>query len=622
MEFKDVLNGINSVEDLKKTDPRALPKLCEEIRELLIDSVSKTGGHLSSNLGVVELTVALHRAFDSPKDKIIWDVGHQCYPHKILTGRKDEMDTLRQYGGISGFPKPYESEHDCFVCGHSSTSLSAAHGIAVANLADGNEDYVVAVIGDGALTGGQAYEALNTLGRSKTRAVVVINNNGMSISKNTGGISKYLSTLRTSRDYLNFKRGVTQGLNKIPFIGKPTVKLIEWGKRVIKTTLYHSSFFEELGFVYYGQVDGHNLKNLAKTFQAIKNIDAPVVVQVSTVKGKGYAPAEENPGEYHGVPKSDTVSVTEHHTFEGNPDISSADSYSSAMGEELTRLAREHKDIYAITAAMKYATGLKSFCSEFRDRFFDVGIAEQHAVTLSGGLASRGKLPVFAVYSTFLQRAIDQVINDIAIGEQHIVLAIDRAGIVGEDGETHNGIFDVPLLSVVPNIKIYSPLGYDELRLCLNRALFEDKNISAVRYPRGNDGGIDYKSKYPLSADGTFYYSNNSQRKLVISYGRQFVECENAVQDSGFDFIKLMQIVPLSDDVLTIALQYRTIYFVEEGATIGGIGMQMLSRLVAMGFDGVFKIKGIDNTIVKQGSVPQILSELGLSSEKLSSFII
>lgn len=474
---KVTLEGLQLPQDLKKLTLSQCNTLCKEIRNILISTVSKTGGHLASNLGAVELTMALHRNFNSPEDKIVWDVGHQAYTHKILTGRLSSFSTLRQENGISGFPKPSESEHDTFISGHSTTSVSVACGIAEAMKLQGKDNYAVAVIGDGAMSGGMFYEAMNNCGRDRQRnLIVVLNDNNMSISKSVGALSKYLTSLRNTEKYLHTKRAVERGLEMIPIVGKSVTKGIKNVKDSVKSNiLEQSTMFEDMGFIYLGPVNGHNLSELEEVFHMAKSYHQPVFIHVKTVKGKGYSPAEANPGEYHGISKFDIAT--------GNPEVSAADSYSTVFGKELVKLADKDDKLCAITAAMKYGTGLQFFHFKYPNRFFDVGIAEQHAVTFAGGLASMGMTPVFAVYSTFLQRSYDQLVHDVAIGGLHVVLGVDRAGIVGEDGETHQGLLDVPMLSSIPNTVIYSPSCYMEMKMCMRKAIYEEKGLAAVRYP-------------------------------------------------------------------------------------------------------------------------------------------
>ena len=465
------LDKINSPADVKKLSVPQLEQLAKEIRQLLISVISHTGGHLAPNLGVVELTLALHKVFNTPEDKIIFDVGHQAYIHKIITGRREQFPTLRQYGGLSGFPKRSESEHDAFGTGHSSTSISAALGMACARDLQGEDYNVVAVIGDGSMTGGMAFEALNNAGMLHKNMIVVLNDNEMSISKNVGAMSEYLYQLRTGETYNKIKNDIEGWLKNMEF-GSDVLKAIRRLKGSVKYLMVPTSIFEELGFTYLGPVDGHNLEDLEEVLYTAKSYHKPVVVHVNTVKGKGYAPAEKNPGEFHGISKFDIMT--------GNPEVSSDDCYSTVFGRELLKLALKDQKICAVTAAMKYGTGLQYFSNQLKDRFFDVGIAEQHAVTFSAGLASMGKIPVFAVYSSFLQRAIDQLIHDVTIGKNHIVLGIDRAGIVGEDGETHQGLYDIPLLTAIPNAEIYSPACYEELKMCLNEAIYKCQGLACA----------------------------------------------------------------------------------------------------------------------------------------------
>ena len=538
-----VLDALSLPEDLKKLNIDQCKSLCQEIRDILVKTVSKNGGHLASNLGVVELTMAIHRVFDSPEDKIVWDVGHQAYTHKLLTGRLDKFDTIRKENGISGFTKPNESEHDAFISGHSSISVSAAYGIAQAMKMNGNENYAVAVTGDGALTGGEIYEGLNNAGKSNTNLIIIVNHNDMSISKNVGALAKYLMSIRNTRKYVKTKQSVEKVLIKTPLVGRPVAKVLKNSKDTVKNAVYrkntNTTIFEDLGFIYLGPVDGHNITEVEEVLYAAKSYHRPVIVHVNTIKGKGYEPAEKNPDEFHGISRFDIIT--------GNPEASSGDCYSACFGSELARLAAEDDKICAITAAMKHGTGLQYFAEEYKERFFDVGIAEQHALTFSAGLASMGNIPVFAVYSSFLQRAIDQIIHDVVIGENHIVLAVDRAGIVGEDGETHQGIFDVSILSSIPGICIYSPSCYEELKMCLKAAIYQCKGLACVRYPRGKDTSSFDKSS--LNASFTFTENKNADI-LLISYGRIYDELYRAYnnlqsENINCDILKLTQIMPV-----------------------------------------------------------------------------
>ncbi|WP_411679228.1 1-deoxy-D-xylulose-5-phosphate synthase [Clostridium thailandense] len=476
--MSNLLENYKDINDIKTMSLEQQRRLALEIRRFLIDKVSKTGGHLSSNLGVVELTLSIFKVFNLNKDKLVWDVGHQAYVHKILTGRKDKFDTLRQFGGISGFPKRSESIYDFFETGHSSTSISAALGMARArDLRNENYD-VVAVIGDGALTGGMALEALNDVGYRKTKLIIILNDNQMSIGKNVGGVSRYLSKLRMDPKYNKLKKEVENALKKIPNIGNGMARYLDKLKKGIKQMIVPGMFFEDMGIKYLGPIDGHDIKNLTEVLSKAKDIKGPVIIHVITKKGKGYQFAENNPGKFHGIGPF--------HCDSGELCFTSCDSYSKAFGEEMVELASKNKNIVAVTAAMRDGTGLKMFSERFPDRFFDVGIAEQHAVTLSAGMAKEGLKPVFAVYSTFLQRAYDQILHDVCIQKLPIIIAIDRAGIVGDDGETHQGVFDLSYLTHMPNMTVMSPKNIPELRYMLKWAINQNCPI-ALRYPRGGD---------------------------------------------------------------------------------------------------------------------------------------
>ncbi|MBQ9078418.1 MAG: 1-deoxy-D-xylulose-5-phosphate synthase [Ruminococcus sp.] len=615
-ERKVPLSSLALPEDLKNLSLKQCNALCSEIRNMLITTVSKTGGHLASNLGVVELTMAIHRVFNSPDDRIVWDVGHQAYTHKILTGRAGEFKTLRRKNGLSGFPKPEESIHDTFISGHSSTSVSVACGIAEAMRIQGKDNYAVAVIGDGAMTGGMFYEAMNNGGRGKNlNLIVILNDNNMSISKSVGSVAKHLTSLRNSEEYLQTKRAVERGLKKIPIMGKSVAKGIKNVKDSVKYSLFESSnLFEDMGFIYLGPVNGHDLEELEEVMRMAKTYDEPVFIHVKTVKGKGYAPAENNPGEYHGISRFDIET--------GNPEVSADKCFSTVFGHELASLAQKDSRITAITAAMKYGTGLQEFGSRFRERFFDVGIAEQHAVTFAGGLASMGQIPVFAVYSSFLQRAYDQLVHDVSIGNLHVVLGVDRAGIVGEDGETHQGLLDVPMLTTIKNTTIYSPCCYEELRLCMKQAIFEDKGLAAVRYPRGTEPAA-FESGY-LSTDHVFV-SRGSSNILIITYGRIFDEALRAQEtllSEGIncDILKLTKIWPLAEGFSEEISDYKRIVFFEECMDSGSISEKVADILAESGYTGEYS-RVAAKGYVKQASVKDCLDELGLTSRKMMEYI-
>lgn len=583
-------------------------QLCREIRKKITETVLKNGGHLASNLGTVELTVALHRVFHSPADKIVWDVGHQTYTHKLLTGRYDSFSTLRQENGISGFCRPEESEHDAFISGHSSTAISAAFGFAEAMRIDGDRHHAIAVIGDGAFTGGLAYEGLNNAGKSSDNIIVILNHNDMSISKNVGAFARYLTSIRGNTTYLDAKKRAESILAGIPFAGEPIKKFITASKYALKSVLYHSTMFEDMGFVYLGPIDGHNIAEIEEALRAAKKLRRPVFIHVNTVKGRGFRLAEINPGAFHAVPSGGYDS--------SNPDNRVTDSFSETFGRKLCSLADKDKSICAVTASMKYATGLEHFASKHSDRFFDVGIAEQHAVTFSAGLAKSGKLPVFAVYSSFLQRSYDQLIHDVSTDGIHIILGIDRAGFVGGDGETHQGLFDVPMLLTIPNTTVYSPSTYAELELCLESALYRTNGIAAVRYPKGAEDttiGVEDTDSYLLIKNGG--------SRLVIAYGRAVHNLYSAASGSSdTDILKLVRIFPIDEAVMELCMDYSEIYFFEEGSRAGGAGEKLLARLYEKGYRGGFVITAV-NGFVRQASVSSCMDMYCLSEAGIKSIL-
>lgn len=603
MDISDnMLESLDLPTDLKELDYHQCKELCRCIRKTILKTVMQNGGHLASNLGTVELTVALHRVFDSPKDKFVWDVGHQAYTHKLLTGRYDSFDTLRKENGISGFIRSSESEHDSFISGHSSTSISAALGMAEAMRLDGDtEHHAIAIIGDGASTGGLAYEGLNNAGKSKSKIIVILNHNEMSISKNVGAFAKYLSTIRRNQKYLDTKKAIEQVLNKIPVLGDPMKNILVSSKSVLKYVLYHSTMFEDFGFAYLGPVDGHNIAELDETLRVAKQLNKPVFIHVNTVKGKGYKPAEENPGEYHSVSGTGCCK-------------SNGMTFSDNFGTELARLADSDSSICAISAAMKYGTGLQYFAAKHPKRFFDVGIAEQHAVTFSCGLAKCGKLPVFAVYSSFIQRSFDQLVHDAAIDNTHIVLAVDRAGIVGEDGETHQGIFDIPMFTCLPNTTIFSPSDLAEQTMCLEEALYNTAGIAAVRYPRGGEfaGEIDHTRDtcgYDLMKKGS--------KCLSISFGRIIHELYAAAENADTDVLKLVKIYPIEDEIISICMDYDRIVIFEESSERNGIGSIIAAKLSENEYCGEVEIAAISG-FVPQAEVSSALKKYGLTAETMA----
>lgn len=557
----NLLSSLSLPEDLKKLKPDEEKELCCEIREKIINTVSKNGGHLASNLGVVELTLAIHRVFDSPDDKIIFDVGHQCYAHKLLTGRFGEFDTLRKKGGISGFPNPDESVHDHVVGGHSSTSISAALGMAQAMKLKGDEHHAVAVIGDGALTGGIAFEGLNNAGRSKTNLVVILNYNEMSISKNIGAIAEYLSNLRINDSYLKIKSSAKKFVSSIPVIGGSLKNSISKSKGIIREHLLHITLFEDLGFEYLGPVDGHDLAKLETALAYAKSLNRPVLVHVNTVKGKGYKPAENNPGDFHGTSEFDVQSGSKSNSTYG---------FSDAFGIALEKAAKKDERICGITAAMKYATGLNYLKKSFPERTFDVGIAEEHAVAFAAGLSKLGMIPVFAVHSSFLQRSFDQLYNDIALGGHHLVVGISNAGLTGRDGPTHQGTADISYISAIPGATIYSPSCCEEVGYCLEKAIFEDGGLSVLRYPKGEDTKAKpYFSDYNLKSNGS--------DTLIAAYGREAVFADAAAKKLGCDFLKLLKIYPIDAGIIDIVKKYKRVYIFEECLYEGSIGQKLMA---------------------------------------------
>lgn len=594
----DLINRVNSPDDIKNMSLDELNELAAEIRMFLIDKVSKTGGHLASNLGVVELTLALHRVFDSPSDKIVWDVGHQSYVHKIITGRKDQFDTLRKLGGLSGFPKANESEHDAFNTGHSSTSISAALGIAKARDLKKESSSVIAVIGDGAMTGGMAFEALNNAGRFPNNFIVILNDNEMSISKNVGGLSKYLSKIRTEPFYFKVKEDIDLILNKIPAIGKSAAKALGRVKGSIKYMIMPGIIFEELGFKYLGPVDGHNITEIEKLLTIAKTIKGPVLIHVCTQKGKGYTYAEENPHVFHGIAPFEVET--------GELIANSGPGYSGIFGIELCKIAQNDDKVVAISAAMPHGTGLEPFSKKFPERFFDVGIAEQHAVTFAAGLARNGITPVVALYSSFLQRAYDQVLHDVAIQNLHVVFAIDRAGIVGEDGETHQGIYDISFLNHIPNMTMLAPCDYAEFALMLEYAVKVHNGPIAIRYPRGR--GIDKLIDTEPIMFGKSLLVREGSDLTIVAIGNKVevaLKVADMLEDIGIscDVIYSRFIKPLDEKLLfSSAIKTRRIITIEDNVIAGGFGSRVLETLNQNGINIKTKIFGYPDKFIPHGS--------------------
>lgn len=605
------LENITSPADVKKLDKSDLPLLARECRDVLVDTVSKNGGHLASNLGVVELTIALHRVFNSPKDKIIWDVGHQCYTHKLLTGRYSEFSTLRTQDGLSGFSNPNESEHDIFFSGHSSVSISQALGVATANSINNDKHSTIAVIGDGALTGGLAYEALNNAGRTGKNLIVILNDNEMSISKNVGSVARYLAVIRSTPRYYKLKAHTETAINKIPLIGKRLSARIYALKTRIKNYIYKSTFFEDFGFRYMGPIDGHNIDQLCEALETAKMVkDVPVLLHISTTKGKGYDFAEENPSEFHGISKFNINT--------GEP-IYSGKNFSSEFGELMCALAAKDKRICTVTAAMSLGTGLENFKKEYPERFFDVGIAEEHAVTFCAGLAKGGMVPVFAVYSSFLQRCFDQLVHDGTMQNLHMIIAVDRAGFVGEDGISHQGILDASLLNTIPNITVFSPSNYDELKNCFINAVYHTEGVVAIRYPRGQEKVIT-PDNYTFVGKDYSIYSSEKAENCIVTYGRISAHACSAcdrLNEQGKDFfvLKLNRIKPVDEEAVKAALGCEKVFFFEEGIKNGGIAETFGCMLNERGFNGRYRTVAVENCFVEHASVTELYKKYGLDTD-------
>lgn len=607
MENMSLLDKVNSPKDIKKLNIDELNELCSDIRKMLIETVSKNGGHLASNLGVVELTVALHKVFNSPVDQIVFDVGHQCYTHKILTGRKDSFSTLRTEGGISGFTRPVESEHDIFSSGHSSTSISAAIGLAKAKQIKGEKGKVIAVIGDGALTGGMAYEALNNCANENSNLVVILNDNNMSISKNVGSMAKNLTTIRTSPRYVTFKSKIQRGLAKIPKVGGQISRTFTYINAKIRKKIYHSTVFEDLGFRYYGPIDGHDLDALIDVLNVAKAHNHSVLINVNTVKGKGYNPAEKNPTQFHGIGKFNIETGEPKH---------SGRSFSSTFGDTMCKFAENDGRICCVTAAMTEGTGLVEFSHKFPKRFFDVGIAEQHAVTFSSGLARNGMIPVFAVYSTFLQRSYDQLIHDVAMQNLKVIFGIDRAGFVGEDGESHQGVFDTSFINSVIGLTVYAPSFYEELEAMFYEAIYKCSGAVAIRYPRGNEWYKPDDYKYVHQSYTVF--GNRDSKKCLVTYGRLFSECYKAYKQLDDVFlIKLNRIKPIDTAVIDELNDCKEIFFYEESIKSGSVGEIFASMLEEQGIAAKFKHIAVDDEFIKQASVESQIKHYKMDSESI-----
>ena len=573
-----LLQNISQPSDLKRLNSAQIQQLCGEIRQFLLDSVSKTGGHLASNLGAVELTVALHRIFETPRDAFVFDVGHQCYTHKLLTGRYKRFGTLRQLDGLSGFPNPNESVHDAFIAGHGNTALSVAIGIAWAKKLKGEPGHVVAIIGDGAFTGGMVYEGMNNIGRLDN-LMVILNDNKMSISHNVGALAGYLGHLRTTTRYFTAKENVNSFLSGVPLVGTPIKTALQNSKKVVRRAMYHSTIFEDMGFHYFGLIDGHNEPELERILQTVCAQPGPTLLHVVTKKGKGYAPAESNPGNYHGVSKFDLAGIPD-------PEIAPAESFSNAFGRALSEAGDADDTLCAITAAMKYGTGLQFFSHAHPERFFDVGMAEQHAVTFAAGLASKGMLPVVCIYSTFLQRSYDQIIHDVSLLRENVVFAVDRAGFVPGDGETHQGIYDPAFLSQV-GMPIYSPSNYEELRYWLAILLrHEMQGPRAIRYPRGGEN--TKLAQYPCTKqEYDFLQQLPGAEILLVSYADELEDLLDAADQlnaasQNADVLKLVKLYPFTGELIDAVSKYKIVLFAEECVAAVSIWLTLCSKTAGM----------------------------------------
>ena len=603
----NILEKINEPKDLKKLNTEEKETLAKEIRQKILNIVSKNGGHLASNLGVVELTIALHSVFNTPEDKIIWDVGHQSYVHKILTGRKDQMDTLRKYKGLAGFPKTCESKYDAFNTGHSSTSISVGEGMARARDLLKEEYNVIAVIGDGSLTGGMAEEALNDAGASKTKLIVVLNDNEMSISKNVGGIPTFLSKLRTRKFYTKANSRVKRFTLKIPKVGEKIVDLVQRGKKTIKQIFIPNMYFEDIGFTYLGPVDGHNIEKLENTLKIAKEVKGPVLVHVITKKGKGYKIAEENPDKFHGISPFNIET--------GEKLAPSKKDYSKVFGDKLIELAKKDEKIVAVTAAMKDGTGLKEFAKEFPNRFFDVGIAEQHAVGLVAGMAKAGLKPVLPLYSSFLQRGYDQLIHDVALQNIPVTICADRAGLVGNDGETHHGIFDMSFASAIPNLTVMAPKNFKELEEMLEFGINFNGPV-LIRYPRGGEGKnkIEKNDKIVL---GKSELIKEGKDISIIAIGKMVdkaIEVSNLLKEKNIDaeIINVRFLKPLDkENILKSIEKTRKVVTMEDGLLNGGLYTNTLDLINRSKLENIKVIPiGYDDCFITHGSIDELEKEM------------
>ena len=611
--MSEYLDRINEANDIKKIEPEAYDALASEIRSFIIESVSEHGGHLASNLGVVELTMALHLCMDFPNDKLIWDVGHQAYTHKLLTGRKEDFSGLRTFGGMSGFPKHKESPCDAFDTGHSSTSISAALGYARARDLKGEDRNVVAVIGDGSLTGGMAYEALNNVSHLKSNMIIVLNDNKMSISENVGGLSKHLTALRTRESYMDFKMDVEKKLKQIPHVGDSVARSVKKSKDSIRQLFVKGGFFEDFGIKYIGPIDGHDIKEMVRVLNALKRLNEPVVMHVVTQKGRGYVPAEQNPSAFHGVGSFDIAT--------GESLASKSLTYTSVFSKTICRLGKAHPDVVTICAAMPDGTGLTAFKKHFPGRFFDVGIAEQHAVTFAAGLAAGGMHPFVAVYSSFLQRAYDQIIHDVCIQNLPVVFCVDRAGLVGADGETHQGIFDLSYLSMIPNMTVCAPKNKYELYDMLYFA-YQYHGPIAIRYPRGS-AYEGFKNMRPPIEYGKSERMFEGEKIALVAVGSMVqtaVQVREKLLDKGINatVVNARFVCPLDTECLDrLSRDHQWIVTMEENVLKGGFGEACGDYLLAKHEDVRLIHVGVPDVYVEHGGVDQLKKTLHMDADSI-----
>jgi len=600
-----MLEQINSPQNIKKLNKEEKQELAEEIRKYIIEVVSENGGHLASNLGVVELTIALHSIFNVPEDKIIWDVGHQSYGHKIITGRREQLKNIRKLNGIAGFPKTKENEADCFNTGHSSTSISAALGMARARDLQGKDNNVIAVIGDGALTGGMALEALNDAGFSKSKMTVILNDNEMSIAPNVGGLNKFLGKLRTKKLYTRTNNLIKKQMTKIPVIGKPTVKVIQKIKRAIKQLVIQRMFFEDIGFTYLGPVDGHNIEQLESILTMSKQVNGPVLIHVLTTKGKGYEIAEKNPDKFHATSPFNIET--------GEPKKAKSKDYSKVFGDKLVELAKSNEKIVAVTASMKDGTGLTKFSQEFPYRFFDVGIAEQHAITMAAGMAKEGMIPVVPIYSSFYQRAYDQVIHDVALQNLPVIMCVDRAGIVGADGETHQGTLDMAFFRLVPNLTIMAPKDFKEFEDMLEFAVKLKKPV-VIRYPRGGeDANIKFEKHLEIH-EGKAEIVQQGEDITIIAIGKMLARAMKMAQQIEKEQQKSVEVInarflkPLDEETIKASIEKtKNVITIEDGTKINGLATAVKELIINNNLQDIkFTTYAYPDEFIPHGSVDEL----------------